>query len=114
MSLDDVPIRKAYPRLRAPVYFTRLGFRFFRRRRKSAPNAQAEGIRVYTDEEPKPGSFLEMEVFLPDGTSVLCKAEVAWVDALPHGGPARFDVGLELTSIHPHDRERLSSVLDRA
>jgi len=55
-----------------------------------------------------------MEIFLPDGSSVLCRSEVAWVERLPAGGPARFDVGLKLTAIHPLDRERLSGVLQHA
>lgn len=99
-----------YPRLKAPVYFTELGSGFFRRRRRSFDPALG-GMRVYTDEKPKEGSQLQLEIFLPDGTSVICKVGVARVDLLPSGSPATYDVGLCFIAIHPHDRERLSAVL---
>jgi hypothetical protein len=50
-------------------------------------------------------------VFLPDGTSVVCKAQVVSVDKLSEGAPAQFDVEVEFIAIRPHDRERLSCVL---
>jgi len=99
-----------YPRLQAPVYFTKLGSRFFRRRHRRFDPVLG-GVRVYTDEEPKEGSKLQLEIFLPDGTSVNCKVGVARVELLPPGSPARYDVGLCFIAIHPHDRERLSAVL---
>jgi PilZ domain-containing protein len=71
------------------------------------------GVCVYSDEQPREGIPLKLEVFLPDGTSVNCRAEVAWVDTLPDGAPARCDIGLKLTAINPQDRERLSSVLEQ-
>jgi hypothetical protein len=71
-------------------------------------------LRVYTDEEAEPGARCRLEIFLPDGSSVVCRTEVAWVERLPAGGPARFDVGLRLTAIHPLDRARLAGVVETA
>jgi len=102
--------RKPYPRLQAPIYFTRAGFpwRFWKR---TPPLDALGGVRVFADEPPQPGDSLDAEIFLLDGTSVTCQVVVAWVDELPAGSPGRFDVGLSFTAIRPGDRERLGSVL---
>jgi len=99
-----------YPRLQAPVYFTKLSSGLFRSRRWKSDPALG-GVRVYTDDEPKQGSQLEIEIFVPDGTTVICRVGVARVELLPQGSPATYDVGLCFIAIHPHDRERLSGVL---
>ena len=99
-----------YPRLQAPVYFTNLGSGLFRSKRWKLDPALG-GVRVYTDDEPEEGSQLEIEIFLPDGTTVICRVGVARVELLPPGSPATYDVGLCFIAIHPHDRERLAGVL---
>jgi len=106
------PNRTDYPRLRAPVYWRAVALPFFRRRKTSIEDLG--GVLVYIDEKLKEGARLEIEVFLADGTSVVCKVEVAWVDTLPERAPARFDVGLKFTAIAPGDRERLSTLLERS
>jgi hypothetical protein len=116
MVTDSEPphnVPSSYPRLRAPVYFTRAAmcFLFLRGRRKLTEHAVG-GLRVYTDEKTKVGTRLELEIFLPDDTSIVCQTEVAWVESLPAGAPASSDVGLSIIAIHPHDRERLSTVLE--
>jgi len=105
------PDRRHYPRLRAPVYWRAVGLPFFWRKKTSSEDLG--GVRVYLDEKLKEGARLEIEVFLPDGTSVVCKVEVAWVDQLPERAPARFNAGLKFTAIAPGDRQRLSSVLEQ-
>jgi len=99
-----------YPRLKAPVYFTNVSWALFGSRRKKFDPALG-GVRVYTDDEPKEGSQLEIEIFLPDDTTVICKVGVTRVELLPPGSPATYDVGLCFIAIHPHDRERLAGVL---
>jgi hypothetical protein len=103
---------RPFPRLKAPVYFTKVGLRFFRRRRK-APDDAMGGVRVYTDEDPKEGARLRVEIFLPDGSSVTCTVQVVWVESLPEGALARYDVGLGFVAIYPQDRELLSAVLQQ-
>jgi PilZ domain len=66
---------------------------------------------VFTDDRPAEDVPLRLEVFLADGTSVTCRAVVAWIDPLPEGAAARFEVGLEFTALRPGDRERLSAVV---
>ena len=105
--------RKVYPRLLAPAYFTKAWRPLFRRRRDQPIDGPLSGLRVYTDEGPKPGERCRLEIFLPDGSSVVCRTEVVWVETVPEGGPARFDVGLRLTAIHPLDRARIATVLEK-
>jgi PilZ domain len=102
--------RKPYPRLKAPIYFTRAGFawRFWKR---APPRDTLGGIRVYADKPPGTGDSLQAEIFLADGTSVTCRVVVAWVDELSTGAPGRYEVGLAFTAIRPGDRERLRPVL---
>lgn len=103
--------RTAYPRLLAPVYFTRAGLPRWLSRKRSPAGDPLGGVRVFTDERPAEGVPLSLEVFLVDGTSVMCRVVVAWVEPLPDGAPARFDVGLEFSALRPGDRERLSAVI---
>jgi hypothetical protein len=98
------------PRLQAPVYWRPVGLPLFRSRRRRSRRALG-GARVYTDEELKEGTRLELEVFLHDGTSVGCKVQVVSVDKLAEGAPALFDVEIEFVAIRPGDRERITSVL---
>jgi len=102
--------RQSYPRLQAPVFFTRAGFswRFWKSERG---RDGLGGVRVFTDERPKQGDSLHVEIFLLDGTSVTCRVVVSWIDELPTGAPGRYDVGLAFTAIRPGDRERLAPVL---
>jgi hypothetical protein len=102
---------QSYPRLQAPLYFTRADFP--RRLRKRPTVETSGGISVFTDEPPGQGDSLHAEIFLLDGTSVTCRVVVAWVEELPVGAPSRYDVGLAFTAIRPGDRERLAAVLAR-
>lgn len=104
------PQRPHYPRLRAPVYWRAHGLPFFRRKKSTE---DLGGVVVHVDEKLKEGTRLKIEIFLPDGTSVVCKVEVAWIDSLPESAPARFDAGLKFTAITPGDRQRLASVLEQ-
>ena len=104
---------KPYPRLEAPGYFTKVGASFLRGWRRPRDEALS-GVRLYTDEEPREGARLQVEIFLPDGTSVICKTEVVWVSPAPEGTAALYDVGLAFIAIRPDDRERLAGVLEQA
>jgi hypothetical protein len=102
--------RPAYPRLMAPAYFHAAGLPLFPRR---SQNGDLGGVLVQTDEPLRPGRRLKLEIFLPDETSVLCQVRVAWVDRLPEGAPARYEVGLRFVAIDPLSRERLTPSLSR-
>lgn len=68
-------------------------------------------MRVYTDEDFAIGSRLDLDVLLPDRSSVRCWAVVVWRAELGAGRPARFDVGLRFTDMAPLDVQRLATVL---
>jgi len=106
------PDRTTYPRLLAPVYFTRARLPRGLFGKRLPPANSLGGVRVLTDERPAEGALLHLEIFLVDGTSVTCGVLVAWIDPLPEGAPARFEVGLEFTALRPGDCERLAPVLD--
>lgn len=69
------------------------------------------GLRVFSDEPHELGARLELELLLPDGAPLVFDAEVMWLDALPEGGPARYDVGLRYLELQEGDRDRLEEVL---
>jgi PilZ domain-containing protein len=108
LMAPDAVERASYPRLQAPTYFRPAGLPVFVRRTK---DGSLGGVSVHTDEEMRPGSRLKIEVFLADDTSVVCQVRVAWVERLPDGAPARYDVGLTFTAIDPRHRDRLRSAI---
>ena len=61
------------------------------------------GLRAYSDDRYKIGSRLELELAFPDGQNATVLAEVVWVDALPEGAPARFEVGMRYVDASAHD-----------
>ena len=112
MSERTRPASNKYPRLQAPVYFTRAGSRWPWRKRQPTGRLPG-GVSVFTDDEPlERGVSLRLEIFLRDGTNVVCRAQVAWVEMLPDGAPARYEVGLDFTALRPNDRERLFTALE--
>ena len=68
--------------------------------------------RIYSDDELKVGSRLELDLFLPDDTTLATKAVVVWVHEMPSGSPARYDVGVRFDAMDDADQQRLSHVLD--
>jgi len=103
--------RPGYSRVLAPIYHRPVTWFALGMLRRSA-DASHGGFRAYSDEKQKAGRLLEVEVFLPDGSSVTVVAEVDWVDLLPESSPARFDVGLHFVKASPQDLERIASVLE--
>src|SRR5688500_13550802 len=103
--------RRQFRRIQAPVYCRPVGFRLFAGRQK-AVDISLGGVRIFSDDDVKKGTRLELELFLPDTSSVVCKVEVVWVDPLPEGAPAKFDVGLKFLEIAGGDKDKLSLVLD--
>ena len=110
MSHPDSPTdRRRFPRLQAPVYSrpARLAFAT----KNKVLDVSLGGARIYSDERQSDGTELELDLFLPDGSSLECKARVVWTVTLPPGSPARYEVGLAFTAIPPDAGDRLQAVL---
>jgi len=72
------------------------------------------GARILSDEAFSAGSRLELDVFLPDGSTVRCWAEVVWLAPLEPGHEARFEVGLKFSDMALEDYQRLATALTRS
>jgi hypothetical protein len=103
--------RRRYRRARAPIYVRPVGALGYAVKRQVS-DISLGGLRAYSDEGQKPGTRLEMELFFSDGSSATVLAEVVWLEALPEGSPARFDVGLRYVVARPEDLDRIAQVLE--
>jgi c-di-GMP-binding flagellar brake protein YcgR len=117
MASEQHDDRRKFRRLKAPVFYRPVGLSFLRRLRGKDDREQAidislGGVRIYSDDELKVGSRLELDLFLPDDTTLATKAVVVWVHELPSGGPAKYDVGVRFDEMDDSDQQRLSHVLD--
>ena len=105
--------RRRYPRVQANVICRPAGSTLFHHRRNTQ-DISLGGLRVYSDEDFPVGSRLDLDVLMPDQTTVRCWATVVWRTDLGTDGPARYDVGLKFTDLSPADIQRLAAVLDLA
>ncbi len=105
--------RRRFPRVQAPVLYRPAGLGFVHHRRNTH-NISLGGMRVFSDENLKLGSRLELDVLLPDESIVRCWAEVVWVVAADPSTSAEFEVGLRFTDMEEPDVRRLASVLNSA
>jgi hypothetical protein len=105
--------RRRFRRVQAPVFCRPIGMRLFEGEQKTI-DISLGGMRIYADEAPAQGAKLELELFLPDRSSVVCRVEVAWTARLPPGSPSNYDVGLKFIGLDPRDVARLSVVLDES
>jgi Tfp pilus assembly protein PilZ len=69
------------------------------------------GMRVFSDEPFQIGARFEVELFLPDSSSIACLTEVVWIRSLPDG-PAKYDVGLQFLDVPEDGQDRLTEVLE--
>lgn len=86
-----------------------LGRPLFGKRR--ATDVSLGGMRLYSDEPAAVHDRLELELFLPGDRTAMCDVEVVWIDELPAGGPARYDVGVKFLGITPEVRALVAEVL---
>ena len=100
--------RRRYPRVRVPVLCgeVRAGGK-----KKAVANISFGGVRIYSDERTDVGQEVELEFFLPAGSTVRAKARVVWIKELPPGAPGIYDVGLEFVALSKKAREELSKVV---
>ena len=96
--------------MRAAVYCRPAGVEFLARQREPV-DISLGGVRIFSDDELKVGKLLKMEFFLADVPPVTYTAEVVWIERLPAGAPARFDVGLKFIQLEPDALQLLTKVL---
>jgi hypothetical protein len=101
--------RRRFPRLRAPVYYRPVGP--LTARGDLLVDLGLGGVRVYSDAPMAVGHRMEVELTLPDESTLTCLTEVVWLQELPAGAPAAYDVGLQFLDLTPEDLEALEAVL---
>lgn len=108
-SMESSDDRRKFARINVPLYF-----RPARRRlpRRQVVDIGLGGARVYSDEALPLGARFEIELFLPDGTSIDCLTEVMWVRPIEGGKPANFDIGLQFLDVPAVALDQLRSVLE--
>lgn len=101
--------RRSFPRLQAPLYSRPARLQFGAK--QQVLDVSRCGARIYSDESHVEGSRLEVELFLPDGSSLECAARVVWTAKLPVGAAARYEVGLAFVDVPASLWARLQPVL---
>ncbi len=102
--------RRRYRRIQAPVYCRPAGVKMLARHRE-AVDISLGGVRVFSDDRHRVGALVKMEFFVEGSPAITYTAEVVWVDELPAGSAARYDVGLKFVDLSPEALSFLSSVL---
>jgi hypothetical protein len=113
LVLVNDPDRRRFRRVQAPVVCRPLGRPLFGRHGQPAVDISQGGIRLYSDEPLEPGERLEIELFLPDQSTITCQVELVWIDTLTANGPAKYDAGMKFIDAPPEVLERLAAVLER-
>ena len=104
--------RSEFPRVSAPMYCRPARRRLLRRRK--VVDVGLGGMRVYSDDEHKVGSRMEIDLLQAEGDEfVTCLAEVVWIRELP-GGPARYDVGLRFLDVPAEARAMIAKLVERS
>ncbi len=83
----------------------------FLARQREPVDISLGGVRIYSDDPLRVGELLKMEFFVPDVPPVTYTAEVVWIEKLPQGAPAAFDVGLKFIQLEPGAAQFLLNVL---
>jgi len=105
--------RRRFRRIRAPILVRPAGRVGSGKLLPSVGDIGAGGLRAYSDEEQPVGTRLEIDLLFPQGEPARVLAEVAWVQPLPAGSPARYDVGLRFIQIRPEDLARIEAAEER-
>ena len=72
------------------------------------------GVRIYSDQRFSKGELLTLELMTVEMTAGTFTAEVVWIDELPAGSPALFDVGLRFRSVDPTQFQALERMLGKS
>jgi hypothetical protein len=70
------------------------------------------GVRVYADEEQRVGTRLQIELAFADGGTLVCSADVVWVEELFADEPAQFEMGLQFVDLPQADHDRITKVVE--
>ena len=105
--------RREYRRVQAPIAVRPVGI-FQQYLARPVQDVSRGGLRAYSDEKQRVGERCELELFLPEGPSITVVAEVVWIEILPEGSPARFDVGMRYIEIRREDLARIAAFLPEA
>ncbi len=99
---DSESDKRRYPRVKARVLYTQPRYygppRILGQKREIS-DISPGGARIFCDEPLKKGKAVQIELELPSGKTVNATARVVWIDLLPPGSGARYDVGLEFLVI---------------
>jgi len=108
----SVADRRAYRRVQAPISMRPVGF-LGQLLARAVTDVSRGGLRAYSDEPQHVGERCELELFLPEGAPIVVVAEVVWVETLPEGGPARFDVGMRYVEVRAQDLARIAAFIPK-
>ena len=102
--------RRRYPRLRANALVRPVGaLQTVSARRVN--DMSVGGLRVYSDEEHRPGERLEFELLLAGGETITFLGLVVWTERLSPDAPARFDNGIKFLEVTKDDQQRIAALL---
>jgi PilZ domain len=107
------PDRRRYPRARTQIVYRPAGLAWFHHRR-STVDIGLGGMRSLTDDHLAVGRRLELELMAADGGWVRCWVRIAWLDRLPEGAPALYEIGMEFLDMEQADLHRVAGVLQAA
>ncbi len=72
------------------------------------------GVRIYSDQRFTRGELLTLELMSADAPASTFTAEVVWIEDLPSGSPALYDVGLRFRSVDPAQAKALEAMLSKS
>ena len=102
--------RRRYPRVISPVLY-KATKQISAKRRVS--DLSLGGARIYSDERLEVAERLELDFFLPDGSTVTARAKVSWIKEIPEGGEALYDGGMEFIELSEMATAKLKTVLQK-
>jgi hypothetical protein len=104
--------RRQFRRIRAPILVRPAGPLAAFNARPPVGDISAGGLRAYADEVQPVGARLSLDLLFPEGEPAHVLAEVVWVQQLPAGSPARFDIGMRFLEIKPEDVRRIEDAAE--
>jgi len=103
---EDFRERRRSRRLKVPVYCRAAGIIT----RRHPIDMSLGGVRIYSDQSFRPGERLTLELMTADALTTFT-AEVVWIEELPAGAPATYDVGLRFHDVDPSQAATLEKIL---